>query len=64
VKLEDVDVLGRIYTWYHSNGRSMSRIDRVLIVECSQVWGIPTLWVLPRDMSDHCSMVLKMGGWN
>jgi hypothetical protein len=31
MELEDLDVLGRRFTWYHSNGRSMSRIDRMLI---------------------------------
>jgi hypothetical protein len=31
VELEDLNVLGKRFTWYHPNGRSMSRIDRVLI---------------------------------
>ena len=65
MELEDLNVLGRCYTWYHPNGRSMSRIDRMLVSkEWGQVWGEYALWVLPRDVSDHCPLVLKNGGWN
>jgi hypothetical protein len=65
MELEDLNVLGRRYTWYHPNGRSMSRIDRVLISEeWSQIWGENSLWVLPRDVSDHCPLVLRNGGWD
>jgi hypothetical protein len=65
VDLEDLNVLGRRFSWYHPNGRSMSRIDRVLISEeWSQIWGENSLWVLPRDVSDHCPLVLKNGGWD
>jgi len=40
MELEDLNVLGRRFMWYHSNGRSMSRIDRVLISEeWFQRWG-------------------------
>lgn len=40
VDLEDLNLLGRRYTWYHPNGISMSRIDRVLISEeLTQFWG-------------------------
>jgi len=36
----------------------MSRIDRVLLsLEWSHLWGETSLWVLPRDVSDHCSFV-------
>ena len=60
--LQDLNVLGRRFTWYHPNGRSMSRIDRVLISEdWSQMWGDNSLWVLSRDVSDHCPLVLKYG---
>lgn len=33
VELEDLNVLGRCYTWYHPNGIAMSMIDRMLISE-------------------------------
>jgi len=63
--LEDLNVLGRRFTWYHPNGCSMSRIDRVLVSEeWENVWGDNALWVLPRDVSDHCPLVLKNAGWS
>ena len=65
MNVEDLNVLGCRFTWYHPNGRPMSRIDRVLISEeWSQIWGENALWVLPRDVSDHCPLVLKNGGWD
>jgi len=65
MELEDLNVLGRRFTWYHPNGRSMSRIDRMLVLEeWGHVWGEYALWVLPRDVYDHCPLVLKNGGWN
>jgi hypothetical protein len=33
VEMEDLNELGRRYMWYNPNGRSMSRIDRVLVSE-------------------------------
>jgi exonuclease III len=65
MEMDDLNVLGRRFTWYHPNGRSMSRIDRVLISEeWISLWGESSLWVLPRDVSDHCPLVLKEGGWD
>ena len=65
MEVEDSTVLGRSFTWYHPNGRSMSRIDRVLLLaNWSHVWGETSLWVLPRDVSDRCPLVLKVGGWD
>ena len=28
------------------------------------VWGEVSLWALPRDVSDHCPLILKEGGWD
>lgn len=33
VDLFDVNLLGRKFTWYHASGLSMSRIDRVFILD-------------------------------
>jgi exonuclease III len=63
VDLEDLNLLGRRFTWFHPNGRAMSRIDRVLISEeWANLWGDSSLWVLPRDVSDHCPLILKEAG--
>lgn len=41
----------------------MSRIDRVLVSKnWESTWGTSSLWVLPRDVSDHCQLLLKAGG--
>ncbi|MCH84550.1 reverse transcriptase, partial [Trifolium medium] len=59
-ELIDLSLLGRHFTWYHTNGVSMSRIDRFLVSsEWLELWGDCTLWVCPRDVSDHCPLVLK-----
>lgn len=40
----------------------MSRIDRVLMSEdWESTWGTPTLWALPRDVSNHFPLILKTG---
>jgi hypothetical protein len=58
--LLDVQLLGRKFTWFHPNGRSMSRIDRALIsADWENLWGSAALWVLDRDVSDHCPLLLK-----
>jgi hypothetical protein len=60
MELVDLPLLGRKFTWFHPNGRSMSRIDRVLVSEeWLNVRGMSSLWVLPRDISDHCPLLLK-----
>ncbi|KAK2423798.1 hypothetical protein QL285_034226 [Trifolium repens] len=60
LELVDLPLLGRRFTWYHASGKTMSRIDRMLISdEWVLKWGLVTLWVLPRDVSDHCPLVLN-----
>jgi hypothetical protein len=60
LELVDLPLLGRRFSWFHSNGRAMSRIDRVLISdEWASRWGSVALWALPRDVSDHCPLILK-----
>ncbi|WJX18270.1 hypothetical protein P8452_08084 [Trifolium repens] len=66
LELVDLPILGRRFTWYHPNGRAMNRIDRALISdEWAARWGNVGLWVLPRDISDHCPLILKysMDDW-
>ena len=61
VECEDVNLLGRKFTWYHSNGVAMSRIDRALISEdWRDLWGNVVFWALLRDVSDHCPVLLKV----
>jgi exonuclease III len=37
----------------------MSRLDRMLVSpEWFNVWGNSSAWVVPRDVSDHCPIIL------
>ncbi|GAU48539.1 hypothetical protein TSUD_282910 [Trifolium subterraneum] len=63
--LVDLPLLGRRYTWFHPSGRAISRIDRVLVsLKWLQCWGQSSLWILPRDVSDHCPLLLKRNGYD
>jgi len=58
-----MQLLRRKYIWYRPNGRSVSRIDRALVsTEWGENWGSLALRVFPRDVSDHCPLVLKVDG--
>jgi hypothetical protein len=58
--LEDMPIIGRNFTWFHPNGVTMSRLDRVLLsIGWSDVWTNPNVRVIPRDVSDHCLLVLR-----
>lgn len=59
-ELEDSNVLGRRCTWYHPNGRSVSRIDRVLLLEWSQLWGETSRWFFLK-MFQIMSFIVKRG---
>ncbi|CAK8537008.1 unnamed protein product [Lathyrus sativus] len=57
--LIDVPCKGKKFTWYNSNGNSMSRIDRFLISNSTvNDWGVSGQLVGPRDISDHCPIWL------
>ncbi|GKV47624.1 hypothetical protein SLEP1_g54507 [Rubroshorea leprosula] len=58
--LVDLSLIGRKFTWYHSNGASMSRLDRFLLSKgwCCN-WENVKQWGLNHSLSDHCPIVLK-----
>jgi hypothetical protein len=59
VDLVDLPLLGRRFTWYHSNEIAMSRIDRGWVSpEWMEEWGDCLVWVCSRDVLDHCPLVL------
>jgi hypothetical protein len=63
MELIDLPVLGRKFTWFHSGGAAMSRLDRMLVSEdWLSLWSNPSLWVLPRTVSDHCMLLLRFSG--
>ncbi|XP_028216529.1 uncharacterized protein LOC114398545 [Glycine soja] len=59
--LEDVRSVGRRFTWCRPNGSAMSRLDRFLLSDDWLVhWPDSTQFVLDRDYSDHCPILLKL----
>jgi len=61
----DIPLIGRRFTWYRGDGRSMSRIDRFLL---SEKWCLTWLNSLQlaqlRGLSDHCALVLSVDEQN
>jgi exonuclease III len=58
--LVDMPLIGRRFTWFHPNGVTMSRLDQVLLShDWGLRWGNPNVWVFPRDVSDHCHLVVR-----
>nr|KYP50529.1 Putative ribonuclease H protein At1g65750 family [Cajanus cajan] len=62
VHLSPVD---RRFTWRRGDGSVMSRLDRVLVSkEWGEVMGYPVVQVMPRDVSDHCALLVKHNSLN
>jgi hypothetical protein len=60
LEVEDLVLLGRKFTWIQPNGECLSRLDRIMVSSnWFDVWGDVSLWALPRDVSDHCPILLK-----
>ncbi|GKU90798.1 hypothetical protein SLEP1_g4749 [Rubroshorea leprosula] len=60
MKLVDIPLVGRKFTWYQARGNYMSRIDRFLLSEgWLSKWGEARQWGLRRTVSDHCPILLK-----
>ncbi|CAL5213407.1 unnamed protein product [Lathyrus oleraceus] len=58
--LVDIPLLDRRFTWYHFNGVTMRRMNRILFCEAwEEDWGQGSLWALPKDAFDYCLIVLK-----
>ena len=59
-EMVDIPCIGRKYTWYRPNGKAKSRLDRFLTTfEWLQHWSGNKQYVLDRQISDHCGLVLK-----
>ncbi|XP_058741821.1 uncharacterized protein LOC131614218 [Vicia villosa] len=59
-RLVDVPCKGRKFTWYSGDGRSMSRIDRFLVLEkVVNDWGVVGQLVGEINVSDHCPIWLE-----
>jgi len=58
--LKDIPVVGRKFTWYKPNGTARSRLNRALVSdEWLMLWPGSKQYVLSRQVSDHCSLIVK-----
>lgn len=65
MELGDVATTGNKITWYSLDGKSMSRLDRVLLSEeLISKWNISCQHVGLRDILDHASIWIKGSNLN
>jgi len=58
--LVELSLVGKKYSWYKVNGTAKIRIDRVLVTdEWLREWPMAKQYILPREVSDHCAIVVK-----
>ena len=58
--LVELPLVGKKFTWFKANGTSKSRLDRVLVSdEWLQKWPMGKQYIQPREVSDHCAIVVK-----
>jgi hypothetical protein len=62
----DMPVLGKKFSWFSADGKSMSRIDRFLLSDgFATKFGISGQWIGDRDISDHCPiwLIVSPNNW-
>lgn len=60
MNVEDIPFVGRKFTWFHPNGRTMNVFDKGLTSrEWVDKWQGSSLVVLDRNFSNHCPNILK-----
>lgn len=58
--IEELSLGGRRFTWMSSDGRSLSKIDRIFVNDrFLHHWPSAAATVLPRRFSDHCPLLLS-----
>ena len=58
--LIDLPIVDKKFAWFKSNGSAKSRLDRVLVsMEWMDKWPMCKQYVQPREVSDHCTIVVK-----
>ncbi|XP_058761431.1 uncharacterized protein LOC131634822 [Vicia villosa] len=60
MELVDLPTIGGKFTWFKSNGKAMSRLDRFLLSECFiEDKKVDGQYIGERDVSDHAPIWLK-----
>lgn len=58
--VEEVAWVGRKFTWIRPNGNAKSKLDRFFVSDdWASKWPDSTQYVLDRDFSDHCPILLR-----
>jgi len=59
--LVDLPLRGHNFMWFKGDGRSMSRLDRLLLSDRRCLtWPNCFQMAMPRGLSDHCLLVLSI----
>ncbi|KHN42566.1 hypothetical protein glysoja_049526, partial [Glycine soja] len=60
LEVDEVQCVGRIFTWYRPNGTAKSRLDRVFVShDWLSLWPGSTYFILDRNFSNHCPILFK-----
>lgn len=60
LEVEEIQCVGRRFTWYGPNGAVKSKLDRFLVSEeWTSKWSVSTYFILDRNFSDHCPILLR-----
>lgn len=60
LEVEEVQCVGRKFTWYRPNGAAKSKLDRFFVSDAwISKWPGSTSFILNRNFSDHCPVLLR-----
>ncbi|KAH1209142.1 hypothetical protein GmHk_15G043746 [Glycine max] len=60
MELGDIPMIGRKFTWYKAGGLARSILDRMVVLSSwLDLWPSSSQFILNRDISGHCPLVLK-----
>ena len=60
LEVEDVPSVSRKFNWYRPNETAKSQLDRILVfAEWFSKWSESTQFILDRNYSDNCLILLK-----
>lgn len=65
MRLQDLPMIGQLFTWYKAGGGAKSRIDRILMSqEWLQLRPMSAQYTICREISDHYPIILKYNQQN
>lgn len=65
MRLQDIPMIGQLFTWYKAGGGAKSRIDKILVSqEWLQLRPMSAQYTICREISDHYLLILKYNQQN